>query len=137
MLPGRVQVVLTDDDGEVGLRGWSGVRCHHSGCGFDHRDRTPVEKHVTNRHKDARPDLKRLGGFWRNMRAMVKKNPRRTIAQALSEGELWRCDIEGCGHLFSTQKSLREHFRRRTEGKENTSRMGCPDDTVEAGMGSM
>jgi hypothetical protein len=47
---------------------------------------------------------------------MIKNNARTAIAQALGEGELRRCDVEGCGHRLSTSKSVRDHFTKAQAG---------------------
>jgi hypothetical protein len=51
-----------------------------------------------------------LGWFLGTIGGMVKKNPGVTIAEALGEGYLWECKMEGCHRPFATQSAVRIHF---------------------------
>jgi hypothetical protein len=44
------------------------------------------------------------------MRDIMKRKPMMTIAEALGEGDVWKCRQDKCGHFFATAGSFRRHF---------------------------
>jgi hypothetical protein len=44
------------------------------------------------------------------MRDIMKRKPLMTIAEALGEGDVWKCQQNKCGHVFATADSFRRHF---------------------------
>jgi hypothetical protein len=55
-------------------------------------------------------DIKALGWFWGTIHAMIKENPRTTIAEVLGQASFFECRMAGCGLPFQTQTALTPHF---------------------------
>jgi hypothetical protein len=67
-------------------------------------------EHINRHHKDLASDIRALGWFWRTMGDIMKRKPMMTIAEALGEGDVWKCRQNKCGHFFATADSPRRHF---------------------------
>jgi hypothetical protein len=110
LLPGPVtQVVKTCRGREV--RGdWNLCRCHCPGCSYVSTEGCNVEAHRKRQHKKMTEDIQKLGWFWGTIHAMIKVNPKVTIAETLGQGKFWECKMEGCHRAFQSKHALRLHF---------------------------
>jgi hypothetical protein len=101
--------VMTIDDREV-KREWSFCRCHYPGCSYVNAKAHLGGSHVSTVHKEIKKDMRTLGWFWGTLHTMMKADPKRTIAEALSQGQFWECRMEECHQPFQSQKALGHHF---------------------------
>jgi hypothetical protein len=110
MLPGPIRPVLTKRGNYVARQEWDGIQCHSPGCTDVHWKYAQMVEHINRHQKDLASDIRALGWFWGTMRDITKRKPLMTIAEALREGDGWKCQQNKCSHFFATADSLRRHF---------------------------
>jgi hypothetical protein len=110
LLPRRIEMKVTTDEGRTARRKWSFCRCHHPDCGYIKAKAYLVDTHIRDHHKEMKKDMKTLGWFWGTLHTMMKVDPKMTIAEALGEGQFWECKTEKCHQPFHSRKALAHHF---------------------------
>jgi hypothetical protein len=68
-------------------------------------------EHINRHHKDLASDIRALGWFWGTMRDIMKRKPLMTIAEALGEGDVWKCRQNKCGHFSRLRIHSEATFR--------------------------
>jgi hypothetical protein len=66
--------------------------------------------HVNGTHKLIAKYIKKYGCFWGMIRMMMKQTPTPTIAEALGQGDIWKCTMNDWHLPFQSEKALRHHF---------------------------
>jgi hypothetical protein len=110
MLPRAIRPVLTKRGNCVARQEWDGIRCHSPGCTHVHWKYNQMLEDINRHHKDLASDIRALGWFWGTMRDIMKRKPLMTIAEALGDGDVWKCRKNKCGHFFATTNVLRRRF---------------------------
>jgi hypothetical protein len=126
-LPGPVEAVVRTDRGARVRGDWRLHRCHHPRCSDVNVRRERVEAHIRKKQGEMAKDIKALGWFWGTIHAMIKENPRTTIAEALGRASFFECRMEVCRLPFQTATVLAHHFSQihaayTQEGWETSSR---------------
>jgi hypothetical protein len=110
MLPGPIKALITTRTGHIVNHRFNFGRCHYPGCSYVNAESGRIDAHVRKAHKSMGIDVKSLGWFWGIIHAMVRTDPRITIAEALGEGHFWECRTNGCHLVFQTDRALKRHF---------------------------
>jgi hypothetical protein len=69
-----------------------------------------VETHVRKQHQAMKEDINAFGVIWGTMHLLIKENRKVTIAEALVQGDFWKCRTEGWHRTFQSKKEIRAHF---------------------------
>jgi hypothetical protein len=92
LYPGRFSVkVRKIVDRTIEDRPWNVERCPFPGCNYFQNDRGALWTHMGTMHKEMVGDIKKLGWFWGGLRSKLRKNPDITIAEAIGEGNVFKC----------------------------------------------
>jgi hypothetical protein len=83
LLPGRVETVVKTRVSSRVRGKWNLCRCHFLGCEYVSGDGSQVDTYMKKSYESMMKDIEALGWFWGTIHAMIKANPKTTIAEAL------------------------------------------------------
>jgi hypothetical protein len=110
LLPGQIRAEISQSDGQLVELRLNFGRCHCPGCEYVSGIPSRVDVHIRRVHKSLDNDIKSIGWFWGPVHAMIKTNPRTSIAEAMGEGAFWKCQSPRCHQAFQSPSAIRLHF---------------------------